>query len=147
MPSDAQRKARQSKEAHERARDTMKQLEERDEPPKRLEDWPDDEAKYVTYGGGEGDHGYEDGPERKLGPSSLQRHADGSVSIDGEKDALQAIVDGKMGASVECNPRFGPKAFETLVKYANGEKIDGKLINPDKFYDSSNAAAELPTAY
>jgi ribose transport system substrate-binding protein len=69
------------------------------------------------------------------------------VSIDGEKDALQAIVDGKMGASVECNPRFGPKAFETLVKYANGEKIDGKLINPDKFYDSSNAAAELPTAY
>ena len=85
MPSDAQRKARQSKEAHERARDTMKQLEERDEPPKRLEDWPDDEAKYVTYGGGEGDHGYEDGPERKLGPSSLERHADGSVSIGGEK--------------------------------------------------------------
>jgi galactofuranose transport system substrate-binding protein len=69
------------------------------------------------------------------------------VSIDGEKDALQAIVDGKMGASVECNPRFGPKAFETLLKYANGEKIDPKIINPDKFYDSSNAAQELPTAY
>jgi galactofuranose transport system substrate-binding protein len=69
------------------------------------------------------------------------------VSIDGEKDALQAIVDGKMGASVECNPRFGPKAFETMLKYASGEKIEGKLINPDKFYDSSNAAAELPTAY
>jgi hypothetical protein len=85
MPSDAQRKAREAKEAHERARETMKDLEERDEPPKRLEDWPDDEAKYVTYGGGEGDHGYEDGPERKLGPSSLERHADGSVSIDGEK--------------------------------------------------------------
>ncbi|HKG56038.1 MAG TPA: ABC transporter substrate-binding protein [Candidatus Limnocylindrales bacterium] len=69
------------------------------------------------------------------------------VSIDGEKDALQAIVDGKMGASVECNPRFGPKAFDTLVKYANGEKIDAKIINPDKFYDSTNAAQELPTAY
>jgi galactofuranose transport system substrate-binding protein len=69
------------------------------------------------------------------------------VSIDGEKDALQAIVDGKMGASVECNPRFGPKAFETMLKYANGEKIEGKLINPDKFYDATNAAQELPTAY
>lgn len=69
------------------------------------------------------------------------------VSIDGEKDALQAIVDGKMGASVECNPRFGPKAFETLIKYANGEKIEAKIINPDKFYDASNAAQELPTAY
>jgi galactofuranose transport system substrate-binding protein len=69
------------------------------------------------------------------------------VSIDGEKDALQAIVDGKMGASVECNPRFGPKAFETMLKYASGEKIDAKLINPDKFYDKSNAAQELPSAY
>ena len=30
------------------------------------------------------------------------------VSIDGEKDALQAIIDGKLGCSCECNPRFGP---------------------------------------
>ena len=30
------------------------------------------------------------------------------VSIDGEKDGLQAIIDGKMGATVECNPKFGP---------------------------------------
>ena len=34
------------------------------------------------------------------------------VSIDGTSDALQAIIDGKMGATVECNPRFGPKAFD-----------------------------------
>src|SRR3954451_443381 len=42
------------------------------------------------------------------------------VSIDGEKDGLQAIVDGKLGATCECNPRFGPKAYDTLVAYANG---------------------------
>ena len=42
------------------------------------------------------------------------------VSIDGTKDALQAIIDGKLGATVECNPRFGPKAFETLARLANG---------------------------
>ena len=28
------------------------------------------------------------------------------------KDALKAIVDGKMGATVECNPSFGPKAMD-----------------------------------
>ena len=83
--SAAQQKAREAKEAHERAEETIKNLEESDEPPKDLEDWPSDEAKYVTYGGGEGDHGYDEGPERKLGPSSLQRHEDGSISIDGEK--------------------------------------------------------------
>jgi ABC-type sugar transport system substrate-binding protein len=44
------------------------------------------------------------------------------VSIDGTRDALQAIIDGKMGATVECNPKFGPKAFETLARYAKGER-------------------------
>jgi len=69
------------------------------------------------------------------------------VSIDGEKDALQAIVDGKLGASCECNPRFGPKAFEVMKKYAAGEKIPAYIKNVDNFYDSSNAAKALPTAY
>ncbi len=44
------------------------------------------------------------------------------VSIDGTRDALQAIIDGKMGATVECNPCFGPKAFDTVERYAKGEK-------------------------
>lgn len=69
------------------------------------------------------------------------------VSIDGSKDALQAIIDGKLGATVECNPRFGPTAFDTLEKYANGETIPTKIINPDKFFDSSNAQAEIGNAY
>jgi ABC-type sugar transport system substrate-binding protein len=69
------------------------------------------------------------------------------VSVDGSKDALQEIIDGKMGATVECNPRFGPKAFETLKKYADGEKIPATIINPDKFFDSSNAKQEIANAY
>lgn len=69
------------------------------------------------------------------------------VSIDGEKDAIQAIVDGKLGCSCECNPRFGPAAFDIMYKYAAGETIAPMIINPDNFYDASNAAAALPTAY
>jgi hypothetical protein len=63
--------------------ETMQKLEE--DPPKDLKDWPDDENKYETFGGAEGDHGYEEGPEAKLGPSGLRRHDDGSIEIDGEK--------------------------------------------------------------
>src|SRR2546423_15228821 len=63
--------------------ETMQKLEE--DPPKDLKDWPDDDRKYETFGGREGDHGYEEGPEAKLGPSGLRHHEDGSVSIDGEK--------------------------------------------------------------
>lgn len=69
------------------------------------------------------------------------------LSIDGGKEAVQAVVDGKIAAVVECNPRFGPKAFETMMRYAKGEKIDPLIINDDKFYDASNAAAELANAY
>jgi ribose transport system substrate-binding protein len=48
---------------------------------------------------------------------------------------------------VECNPRFGPKAFDTAVAYANGEPIPEKIINPDQIYTPENAAELLPTAY
>ena len=69
------------------------------------------------------------------------------VSIDGEKDGLQAIIDGKMGATVECNPRFGPAAYAAAIAYAKGEKIPPVMTNKDNFYDSSNAAASLAGSY
>jgi ABC-type sugar transport system substrate-binding protein len=69
------------------------------------------------------------------------------VSIDGTRDALQAIVDGKLGATVECNPRFGPKAFETMARYAASEKIEPWVKNLDKFFDASNAKEEVANAY
>jgi ribose transport system substrate-binding protein len=69
------------------------------------------------------------------------------LSIDGGKEAVGLVAEGKIGAVVECNPRFGPKAFETMARYAKGEKIEPRVINDDKFYDASNAKAELSSAY
>src|SRR3712207_6904752 len=59
--SEARQKAEEAKEAYEKAEETVKKLEE--DPPKNLEDWPEDEAKYRTFGGGEGDHGYDERSE------------------------------------------------------------------------------------
>ena len=81
--SEEHRKADEALERHEAAKEKIKALE--DDPPKNLEDWPDDETKYLTFGGPEGDHGYDEGPERKLGPSSVERREDGSIAIDGEE--------------------------------------------------------------
>ncbi|MEA2174207.1 MAG: galactofuranose transport system substrate-binding protein [Blastocatellia bacterium] len=69
------------------------------------------------------------------------------VSVDGEKAALQAIGQGTMNVSVECNPRFGPIAFDTLEKYLNGEKVSTKIIVPDRFFDQSNAQQFVNEAY
>jgi hypothetical protein len=68
----------------EDAKRQMEELEEGD-PPDKLEDWPGGKAKYQTYGGPEGESGYDEGATSKLGPSSLRHHEDGSVSIEGEQ--------------------------------------------------------------
>jgi ABC-type sugar transport system substrate-binding protein len=69
------------------------------------------------------------------------------VSIDGTRDALQAIIDGKMVSTVECNPKFGPKAFETMARYGKGEKIEPWVINTDRFFDKANASQLIADAY
>lgn len=61
----------------------MKEIEEN--PPENIEDWPDDANKYKTLGGPEADTGWDEGATAKLGPSEVQHHEDGSVSVGGEK--------------------------------------------------------------
>jgi hypothetical protein len=81
--SNEQDQAQQSAEADERAEEKVKELE--GDPPQNLEDWPDDEAKYKTFGGPEGETAYEDGPTSELGDADVRHHDDGSVSVGGEK--------------------------------------------------------------
>ncbi|NTH03729.1 ABC transporter substrate-binding protein [Agrobacterium rhizogenes] len=69
------------------------------------------------------------------------------LSIDGGKEAVGLVAEGKIGAVIECNPRFGPKAFETMARYAKGETIEPWVKNIDKFYDGTNAKDELAGAY
>lgn len=69
------------------------------------------------------------------------------ISIDGQKSALQAIIAGEMNATVECNPRFGPIAFDTLEKFMKGEKLPAQIINEDRFFDATNAAQFVEEAY
>jgi hypothetical protein len=67
----------------EEAKEEIRKIEE--DPPEKLEDWPKGKAKYETFGGPEGEHGYHEGPEQNLGPSSLRHLEGGDVEIEGEK--------------------------------------------------------------
>nr|WP_322112140.1 ABC transporter substrate-binding protein [Arboricoccus pini] len=69
------------------------------------------------------------------------------VSIDGTKDGAQAVADGKIAVLVECNPHFGPKAFDAVVAYANGEKIPEWVVNTDRLFTKDNIASYLPEAF
>src|SRR3954452_22340820 len=82
--SDASAKAQEAEEKHERARRTMKEIEK--DPPEKLEDWPDDEAKYETFGGSEdGEGAYDEKHEEALGEHSVRHPDDGTVEVKGEK--------------------------------------------------------------
>lgn len=69
------------------------------------------------------------------------------VSIDGTRDALQAIIDGKMGVTVESSPFFGPLACEVMKKYAAGEEIPGWVQVEDRIFTKDNAADHIDEAY
>ena len=69
------------------------------------------------------------------------------ATIDGTKDATQAILDGKVLVCIECNPKFGPAAFDAIVKLGNGETLEPKLVNKDRIFTIENAAAYMPEAY
>jgi galactofuranose transport system substrate-binding protein len=69
------------------------------------------------------------------------------ATIDGTKDATQAILDGKVLVCIECNPKFGPAAFDAIVRLGNGETLEPKLVNEDRIFTIENAAAYMPEAY
>lgn len=69
------------------------------------------------------------------------------VSIDGERDALTAVAAGDLQATVECNPRFGPNALQTMANYADGKAVPTLIVNSDQLFTKENAAANLDKAY
>jgi galactofuranose transport system substrate-binding protein len=69
------------------------------------------------------------------------------VSVDGTKDALQAIIDGEMGATVESSPFFGPSVFDVIENLENGKEVEKEIIIEDRFFDKTNAADFVKEAY
>ena len=61
-------------------------------------------------------------------------------SIDGENGALQAILAGQEGVSVQSNPRMGPDAFQAIDDYASGKAIPTWVVINDNEYTKTNAA-------
>jgi hypothetical protein len=82
--SEEHTKAEEAEERHEQAKQKMEEIEK--DPPEKLEDWPDDAAKYETFGGSEdGEAVYDEKHEEALGEHSVRHHEDGSVEVKGEK--------------------------------------------------------------
>ncbi len=67
------------------------------------------------------------------------------VSVDGVKDAFTAMVEGKLNASVECNPLLGPMAFDAVEKAVAGQTLPKRTVVEDKLFDTTNAKDVIAT--
>jgi galactofuranose transport system substrate-binding protein len=67
------------------------------------------------------------------------------VSIDAIRDAFQAMIDGKLNATIECNPLLGPQFFELALKVVNGEPVPKWIPSEEGIFFPENAAEILPT--
>jgi ABC-type sugar transport system substrate-binding protein len=67
------------------------------------------------------------------------------VSVDATRDAFQAMIDGKINATVECNPLLGPKFFEVALKVVNGEEVPKWIPSEESVFSPEDAAEVLPT--
>jgi ribose transport system substrate-binding protein len=69
------------------------------------------------------------------------------VTVDGTRNAVNAIVDGWISGVVESNPRFGPLAFQTLDTFTQGKEVAQDIIIQDGAYTSDNAKQDVGKAY
>jgi simple sugar transport system substrate-binding protein len=66
------------------------------------------------------------------------------ISIEGKREALEAIVAGKLNMTVECNPLLGPQLIAVARDLAAGKPVPRRVITEESLFTRENAASELP---
>jgi ribose transport system substrate-binding protein len=69
------------------------------------------------------------------------------VSIDGFKEAVQYVIDGAIAAIAFNSPKLAGVSFDTLEKYAAGERIPDRVVVRGPVIDRTNATAMMSEAF
>ncbi len=67
------------------------------------------------------------------------------VSIDAVKGAFEAMIDGELNCTVECNPLLGPAAFDAVEKAVAGEELPKNITVVDRVFTQKTAAEDIKT--
>jgi ABC-type sugar transport system substrate-binding protein len=67
------------------------------------------------------------------------------VSVDAARVAFQAMIDGKLNVTVECNPLLGPQFFDLALKVVNGEPVPRRVPSIESIFFPYNAKEILPS--
>ncbi len=66
------------------------------------------------------------------------------VSIDGVKGAFEAMLQGKLNVTVECNPLLGPQLIQTAQLVKAGKPVPKRITVNEGVFPAEVAAREFP---
>jgi simple sugar transport system substrate-binding protein len=66
------------------------------------------------------------------------------VSVDAVRGAFEAMIAGKLNATIECNPLLGPQFYEVALKAVNGEKMPKWVPSKEGIFLPETAKTDLP---
>jgi simple sugar transport system substrate-binding protein len=66
------------------------------------------------------------------------------VSIDAVRGAFEAMIEGKLNVTVECNPLLGPQFYDLALRAVNGEQLPDWVPSEESVYYPDNAEELLP---
>jgi galactofuranose transport system substrate-binding protein len=66
------------------------------------------------------------------------------ITIDGVKDGMQALADGKISFIAECSPLLGPQLMDLVKKAVKGESIPARVLTEETTFTPEQAKAALP---
>ena len=65
------------------------------------------------------------------------------VTIDGVKDGMTALSEGKISYIVECNPLLGPDLAQIIKDTIAGNPVETRIVTHDDAFDQAGATAVL----
>jgi simple sugar transport system substrate-binding protein len=66
------------------------------------------------------------------------------ISVDAVKAAFEAMIEGKINCSVECNPLQGPQLMKTVKDIMEGKEVPKRILIEEGIFTEENAAIEFP---
>jgi simple sugar transport system substrate-binding protein len=60
------------------------------------------------------------------------------IGTDATKQALEAVNNGEMYGTVECNPLLGPQLMDTVKKIMSGQEVPLQIIDPEDVFTKEN---------
>lgn len=67
------------------------------------------------------------------------------VSIDAVRSAFEAMIEGKLNCTVECNPLLGPQFFDAVEALLAGKSLPKRIVTRESVFPMEVAKDVLPT--